>query len=196
MVKTLVQSSPAAAFVGSPIYNVYLRLLGAKIGRNAVINTRFVPVATDLFAVGDNTILRKNSILLGYKAQSNYIHTGPIEIGSHAFVGEASVLDIDTAMGNHSQLGHASSLQSGQRVPDGKHYHGSPAVETNIDYCPIESRPCGALRRGLYAGFQLASLLAIVVPMPILILDYWYPYFFQFTGAQLILKSRARRSSF
>ncbi len=182
MVKTMVQFSPAAAFVGNPIYNVYLRLLGARIGRNAVINTRFVPVATDLFAVGDNTILRKNSILLGYKAQSNYIYTGPIEIGSHAFVGEASVLDIDTAMGSHSQLGHASSLQSGQCVPDGKRYHGSPAVETKIDYCPIESRPCGPLRRGLYAGFQLASLLAIVVPIPILILDYWYPYFSQFTG--------------
>ena len=27
----------------------------------------------------------------------------------------------------------------GQRVPDGKHYHGSPAVETTSDYCPIEN---------------------------------------------------------
>ncbi len=183
MVKTLVQLSPAAAFVGSPIYNMYLRLLGAKIGRNVVINTRFVPVATDLFAVGDDTILRKNSILLGYRARSNYIQTGPIEIGSHAFVGEASVLDIDTAMGSHTQLGHASSLQSGQSVPDGKRYHGSPAVETKIDYCPIESRPCGPLRRALYAGFQLASLLALLVPIPILILNYWYSYFSQFTGS-------------
>ena len=180
LIKTLVQLSPAAAFVGSPIYNAYLRLLGAKIGRNAVINTRFVPVATDLFAVGDDTILRKNSIVLGYKAQSNYIHTGPIAIGSRAFVGEGSVLDIDTAMGKLSQLGHASSLQSGQCVPDGKHYHGSPAIETTIDYCPIESKHCSSLRRGLYASFQLASLLAIVVPVSILILDYWYPYFFPY----------------
>ena len=46
--------------------------------------------------------------------------TGSIDIGSNAFVGEASVLDIGTAMGNDTQLGHASSLQTGQRVPDGK----------------------------------------------------------------------------
>ncbi|MBI2716820.1 MAG: amino acid adenylation domain-containing protein [Rhizobiales bacterium] len=182
MIKTLVQSAPVAAFRGSPIHNLYLRLLGAKIGRGTVINARFVPVCTDLFSVGDDTVLRKDSILLGYRAQGNFIHTGPIAIGSHAFVGEASVLDIDTAMGNRSQLGHASSLQSGQRVPDGKHYHGSPAIETKADYCPIESKRCTSLRRGLYSGFQLAGMLAILIPLPIMLLDFWYPYFAPFAG--------------
>ena len=37
MVKTLMQSAPMAVFAGTPIYNLYLRLLGAKIGRDAVI---------------------------------------------------------------------------------------------------------------------------------------------------------------
>ncbi len=124
----------------------------------------------------------KDSILLSYRAQGNFIRTGSIDIGSHAFVGEASVLDIDTAMGNRSQLGHASSLQSGQRVPDGKHYHGSPAIETKADYCPIESKRCTSLRRGLYSGLQLASLLAVVVPVPVMLMDFWYPYFAQFAG--------------
>ncbi|MBI3703755.1 MAG: amino acid adenylation domain-containing protein [Rhizobiales bacterium] len=182
MIKTLVQSAPVAAFRGSLLHNLYLRLLGARIGRGAVINARFVPVCTDMFAVGDDTVLRKDSILLGYRAQGNFIHTGPIAIGSHAFVGEASVLDIDTTMGNRSQLGHTSSLQSGQRVPDGKHYHGSPAVETKADYCPIESKRCTPLRRGCYSAMQLVSALAILVPVPIMLLDVWYPYFAQFAG--------------
>ena len=54
------------------------------------------------------------------------------------------MIDIDTVMGDNTQLGHASSLQSGQRVPDGKRYHGSPAVETTSDYCPIESMEMAA----------------------------------------------------
>jgi hypothetical protein len=91
-------------------------------------------------SIGDNTILRKDTIVLGYRAQSNFIHIGPVEIGANAFVGEASVIDINTKMGDDTQLGHASSLQSGQHVPDGKRYHGSPAVETTSNYCPIESR--------------------------------------------------------
>ncbi len=182
VVKTLTRSAPAAAFVGSPIYNLYLRLLGAKIGRNSVILSRFVPVSTDLFSVGSDSVLRKDSILLGYRAQNNFIHVGPVEIGSHAFVGEASVLDIDTAMGDRTQLGHASSLQSGQRVPDGQHYHGSPARETKADYCPIDAARCSPARRRLYAALQLLGLIAVAAPLPVVALNYWYPYFAAFAG--------------
>ena len=183
LVKTLMRGAPVAFFVGSPIYNLYLRALGAKIGRGAVIQSRFVPVSTDLFAVGDNAILRKDSILLGYRARSNFIEIGPIDIGSDAFVGEASVLDIDSAMGDGAQLGHASSLQSGQRVPDGRHYHGSPAVETKSDYCPIEGRECSSLRRVLYSAFELATLFAVMVPVPIVAINAWYRTSTGFAGA-------------
>lgn len=173
MVKTLIRSAPVALFAGHPIYNVYLRLLGARIGRNAIVKCRFVPVCADLIAIGDGTILRKDSILLGYRAQSNFIHTGPVMIGRNAFVGEAGVLDIDTAMGNDTQLGHGSSLQSGQRVPDGKRYHGSPAVETTADYRRIADLPCSTLRVVLAETLQLAALFALVIPLPIVGLALW-----------------------
>ena len=80
------------------------------------------------------------------------------------------MIDIDTAMGDNTQLGHASSLQSGQRVPDGKRYHGSPAIETTSDYCPIESKDCGALRSIVYTALELAALILVAVPAPILAL--------------------------
>ena len=182
VVKTLVQSAPMAALAGTPIYNLYLRLLGAKIGRDTVIQGRLIPVCTDLLSIGDNTIIRKDAIVLGYKARSNYIHTGSVTIGNNAVVGEASVLDIDTAMGNDTQLGHASSLQSGQRVPDGKHYHGSPAQETTADYCPVEAKPCSSLRRWLYPGIPLTAGLAIFAPAAIMILNYWYPFVVRYMG--------------
>ena len=52
LVKTLVMSNPLVLFAGSPVYNLYLRALGAKIGRGVVILSRSVPVATDLLTVG------------------------------------------------------------------------------------------------------------------------------------------------
>ena len=171
-VKTLMRTSPAAAFIGTPLYNAYLRLMGARIGRNVILRCQFAPVCTDLVTIGDNTIVRKNTSLLGYRAQSNFIHIGPVAIGSNAFVGEGSVLDIDTAMGDNTQLGHASSLQSGQRVPDGKHYHGSPAVETSSDYCPIEGKNGAALRGVIYVSLILATLLLIAVPAVMILLYY------------------------
>src|SRR2546423_4431635 len=76
-------------------------------------------------------------------------------------------------MGNGTQLGHASSLQSGQRVPDGKRYHGSPAVETTSDYCPIESTECGSIRVAFYSSLELAALFLVAVPLPILAYHVW-----------------------
>ena len=37
VVKTMMRTSPAAMFIGTPIYNAYLRLMGARIGRNVII---------------------------------------------------------------------------------------------------------------------------------------------------------------
>ena len=37
VVKVLIRSNPLAAFVGSPIYVLYLRALGARIGRDVTI---------------------------------------------------------------------------------------------------------------------------------------------------------------
>ena len=70
-------------------------------------------------------------------------------------------------MGDDTQLGHTSSLQSGQRVPDGKRYHGSPAIETTSDYCPIEGMKIGAFRAAFFSALELAALCLIAVPLPI-----------------------------
>jgi non-ribosomal peptide synthetase-like protein len=79
-------------------------------------------------------------------------------------------------MGNDTQLGHASSLQSGQRVPDGKHYHGSPAIETTSDHCVIERRKASALRSGLFVAVELGALLLIPGALPLLASLPWEQY--------------------
>ena len=78
-----------ALLVGTPIYNMYLRMLGAKIGKKVVIFSKSGPVCTDLISIDDNTILSRETILKGYRAEGGYIQTGPISIGKNAFVGEA-----------------------------------------------------------------------------------------------------------
>ena len=175
MVKTLIHGAPIIFFRGTPIYNTYLRLLGARIGANTVLRCRFVPVCTDLLSIGSGTILRTDTLLLGYKAQANHIYTGAITIGDDVIVGEGSVLDIDTAMEDGSQLGHSSSLQSGQRVPRGKRYHGSPAQETTADYRFVEARPCSPLRRALFSAFQLMGVFLGILGLPVLALYYVVP---------------------
>ena len=168
IVKTLVQRNPLVLFAGTPLYMLYLRALGANVGRDALILSRRTPVCTDLLTVGDGTVIRKDSFFTCYRAEGGVIQTGPVTLGRDVVVGEASVLDIDTAMGDGAQLGHASSLHAGQSVPDGERRHGSPAEErTEVDYRAFEGSGSGTARKVVYSVSQLVRLLALTLPLAI-----------------------------
>ncbi|MFF8785146.1 Pls/PosA family non-ribosomal peptide synthetase [Streptomyces sp. NPDC015125] len=167
MVKTLIRSDPLVLFAGSPLYALYLKALGARIGRGVVILSRNVPVCTDLLAVGDGALIRKDSFFTGYRAHAGLIQTGTVTLGKNAVVSESTVLDIDTSLGDAAQLGHASSLHSGQAVPDGEHWHGSPAQRTDVDYQVVGAADCGSTRRLLHSVLQLLTVLLVYVPLAI-----------------------------
>ncbi|MFC5213319.1 Pls/PosA family non-ribosomal peptide synthetase [Streptomyces coerulescens] len=167
IVKTLVRSDPLVLFSGSPLYLIYLRALGAKVGRGAVVLSRQVPVCTDLLTIGDGTVIRKDSLFACYRAHASVIQTGPVTLGKNVLVSEATVLDIDTSMGDGAQLGHASSLHRGQAVPDGEHWHGSPAQRTDVDYQVVGPARCGAVRRAAHSVVQLLLALAVYAPLAV-----------------------------
>src|SRR5206468_1048992 len=124
-----IRSSPAARlFIGTPLYVLYLRALGAKIGPGVVIFSRRVPVCTDLLTIGAGAVIRREAIFNCYRAQAGRIETGPVTLGRDAFVGERSVLDINTSSGDGAQLGHASALHHGRAVPAGERWHGVEAL--------------------------------------------------------------------
>jgi non-ribosomal peptide synthetase-like protein len=161
VVKSITGWSPMMLFTGTPIYNAYLRLLGADVGRDVVNFSRFMPVCTDLITIGDGAVFQKDSVFQGYKAENGYIHIGPVTVGRNAYVGEGSVLSIHSVMEDDTQLGHSSSLQSHQVVPAGKAYHGSPAVETTTEYKRVAPMRCSALRKFLYCSIQIGGLLVL-----------------------------------
>lgn len=166
IVKSLVRSSPAVhLFAETPLYGLYLRALGAKVGPGAVILSRIAPVCTDLLTIGPGTVIRGKAKFLCYRARAGRIEIGRVSIGGNAFVGEAAVLDIDTVIGDDAQLGHTSSLQRGQSIPAGERWHGSPARHTGTDYASVPPARCGTLRRAVYAAGQLAAVLFVYAPL-------------------------------
>ena len=167
LVKTLIGANPLALFTGSPVYSLYLRALGARIGRRVVILSTTVPVCTDLLAIGDDTVIRKESSFSGYRAVDGVIQTGPVSIGREVLIGEHTMLDIGTSVGDGSQLGHTSSLQESQAVPDGQRWHGSPAQRTHVDYRRVAAIPGGRLRRTVHGCLQVLSLVFVTLPLGI-----------------------------
>ncbi|TQM44563.1 Pls/PosA family non-ribosomal peptide synthetase [Pseudonocardia cypriaca] len=170
-VTSLVRIDPLVLFAGSPLYVLYLRALGAHIGRGVAVFSRRVPTCTDLLTIGDGTVIRKDTSFTCHRGEAGRIRTGTVSLGRDVVVGEASVLDIETALGDGAQLGHASALYARQVVPAGERWHGSPAEPTGTDFRAIEARQCGTLRRFLYTMWQLVLLtLAVSVPVAVLVL--------------------------
>jgi non-ribosomal peptide synthetase-like protein len=166
IVRTLVRSNPLAFLtIGSPLYNWYLRALGARIGRGTVIFSRQVPVGTDLLTIGADTVIRKDSFFGCYRAQAGWIQTGPVTIGRNVFIGEKTVLDIGTSMGDVSQLGHASSLHSGQQIPVAERWHGSPAQPTDLNYLRVSATRGGAFRRLRFSSVTLLCVFLLYLPL-------------------------------
>jgi non-ribosomal peptide synthetase-like protein len=171
MVKTLVRANPMVMFAGSPLYVLYLRALGARIGRGVVIFSRNTPVCTDMLTIGDGTVIRKDTYINCYRAHSGWIRTGPVALGKDVLIGEKSVIDIETSMGDGAQLGHVSSLHPSQSVPAGQRWHGSPAQRTDVDYRTVEPAPSSTTRRALFGAAQLLNLL-VTLPLGIFLATY------------------------
>nr|WP_084143159.1 Pls/PosA family non-ribosomal peptide synthetase [Amycolatopsis taiwanensis] len=166
VVKTLIQRNPMMLFVGSPLYALYLRALGAKIGRGAVIFSRNVPVCTDLLSIGDDAVIRKDSFFNGYRAHDGVLQTGSVSLGKEALVGEATVLDIWTSLGDGAQLGHSSALHMGQAIPTGERWVGSPAQRAEkTNQMTVTARNVGTGRRVFFSAVQLVNLLLLGLPL-------------------------------
>jgi len=168
LVKTLLILNPLPHLVvDTPLYSLYLRALGARIGSRVLIFSQHVPVCTDLLSIGSDTVIHKDAFLNGYRARAGVIEIGPITVGDNAFVGERTVLDICTTLEDDAQLGHASSLHAGQIVPAGQCWHGSPAqpAPADYDYRTVVPSRSSTLRRIRYACGRLLLLAAIVGPL-------------------------------
>jgi non-ribosomal peptide synthetase-like protein len=164
-VRALLHASPLILFTGSPLYVLYLRALGARIGKGVTILSHSLPACPDLLSVGAGTVIRKNASLLTYQAHAGRIRTGRITLGRNVYVGENTVLDTGTSMGDGTQLGHASALYGGAAVPAGEHWHGSPARRTDVDHVRVLPTRCSTWRRAAYGLAGLLQVLVVYVPL-------------------------------
>ena len=165
-VKTLLRISPIPFTAGTPIYNVFLRALGADVGRGALIVSRRMPLVTDLLTVGPGAVVRRNVLFNGYHAEAGRIRTGRVTIGTGAHVGEGSVLGLDVTIGDGARLGHASSLPDGEQVPAGERRDGFGGKHSDAtDHAEVEPVATRAVRPALFTLAQLGTAVLVSIPL-------------------------------
>lgn len=166
----ITEIAPRHLLSGSSLHPFYLRALGAKIGREVVIGALSIRVP-DLLTVGNGASIGSSVNFENARVERGELILGTIEIGNEATVDSYAVLEDDTQLGDFAQLGGLSSLSSGQRIPAGEFWDGSPSrfvrpVDVAGRKPRISSSPAKQARELLYY-FLGANLVSIIFFLPV-----------------------------
>jgi acetyltransferase-like isoleucine patch superfamily enzyme len=107
------------------IYPMYLRMMGARIGRDAVVNTQHI-YDLDIITIGDKTIIGANASILGHVGEKGKLVRQPIRIGSHCTVGQYANIFPGVTMGDNCHVGAMSLVPKGSTLDANAVYGGVP----------------------------------------------------------------------
>jgi non-ribosomal peptide synthetase-like protein len=126
LVRQVHVSVPLAPISGSPLLNIYYRLLGAKIGRDVYLGDIEI-IAADSIFIDSNTSINDGASLVGYEIVNGRLEIGSIKIGRDCFVGGNTMLGLNTQLEDRSRIGDLAYLKNNATIPTGEEWIGSPA---------------------------------------------------------------------
>ena len=186
IVRQMQSLFPVFLFSGTPLMAFYLRLMGAKIGKDCFIGTQHIKTF-DLFKAGDEANIGHDAQLLGYIVEDGYLILGAIEVGSRCYIGTHSVMSNNTKMEAGAMLLEQSMISPQVVIPSGETWAGSPAAKTqpDDDILKLQQNPykSSKSRRAFFGVayffamyiFELAPIIAML-PVSMLMYFLYYDY--------------------
>jgi len=148
---------------GTPWMTLYLRLLGARIGREVIIDTITLG-APELLTIADGVSIGAFVNIENARVEGGWLILGPVRLERGSVLDSYAVLENDTRLGEQSRLGGLSALAAGREIPAGEIWEGAPARKSAQNSEPLPPRPqISAAQRWLEAAVFAAT--AIVVSM-------------------------------
>jgi len=111
---------------GTPWIGLYLRLMGAKVGKRCYIDTTDL-TEHDLVTIGDDVALNDYAGLQTHLFEDRVMKVGAITVGDRATIGSLAIVLYDAEIGADAQLGDLSVVMKGESLPAGTNWEGSPA---------------------------------------------------------------------
>ena len=137
---------------GTPWMPLYLRALGARIGKNVMIETITLGVP-ELLVIEDGVSLGTFVNLENARVEGGRLILGPIQLQRDSAVDSYSILENDTRLGERARLGGQSALAAGRQIPADEIWEGAPARVANLPPEKLPPRP------QLWIGWQWAQML-------------------------------------
>lgn len=115
------------AFRSTTIWNWYMRLNGARIGRDVWVNSLAL-MDHNLLDFGDGVVIGSDAHVSGHVVERGVLKTAPVRLGRNTLVGIGSVIGIGVQSGEEVQVGALSVVPKFTRLETAGVYVGVPAV--------------------------------------------------------------------
>lgn len=110
----------------TPSMNIFFTLMGAKLGKNVHINTKFC-ADLSLLEIGDNTIVGGNATVIAHIFERKSIRLKKVKIGRNVLIGLNTVIMPGCEIGDGAIIGAGAVLVKDTIVPANDIYAGVPA---------------------------------------------------------------------
>jgi non-ribosomal peptide synthetase-like protein len=115
----------ANATAGTPILSVWLRSLGAKIGRGVWCETYWLPEA-DLVRIGSGVSVNRGCVLQTHLFHDRVMSLSTVSLGHGSTMGPHGVILPAASIGEDATVGPVSLVMRGEHVPAGTRWAGNP----------------------------------------------------------------------
>ena len=115
----------ARAATGTPVLNVWLRSLGAKIGKGVWCETYWLPEA-DLVDLRDGVTVNAGCVVQTHLFHDRMLSMDTVTLRAGATLGPHSVILPAAVLGKHATVGPVSLVMRGESVPDKTRWIGNP----------------------------------------------------------------------
>ncbi len=134
----LLAISPLSAVSGSPLMGIYLKMLGAGVGRRTMVATSSISLP-NMLDIGADSSIGYGVSLRPWQVADGWVTVAPITVGEGAFVGANAVLEPGASVEPGGALGEQSVLGPHESVPSGQRWSGSPPSPTEQLTPAVES---------------------------------------------------------
>ncbi|MET7713061.1 Pls/PosA family non-ribosomal peptide synthetase [Streptomyces sp. NPDC005407] len=110
---------------GTPLMNLWLRGLGARIGRGAWCETYWLPEA-DLVTVGGGASVNRGCVVQTHLFHDRIMRMDNVVLEAGATLGPHGIALPGAVIGERATVGPASLVMRGERVPAGTRWLGNP----------------------------------------------------------------------
>jgi non-ribosomal peptide synthetase-like protein len=115
----------ARATSGTPVLNLWLRSMGAKVGKGVWCETYWLPEA-DLVDLRDGATVNQGCVVQTHLFHDRVLSMDKVTLRAGSTLGPNSVILPAAVLGRHATVGPVSLVMRGESVPDKTRWIGNP----------------------------------------------------------------------